>query len=148
MTQIGEIYSDRYAIERPIARGGMADVFLARDRFLDRPVAVKILFPEFARDPSFVERFRREAQSAAMLNHPNIVGVYDYGQERGTYFIVMEYVEGQSLRDIIRDEGPLPTMARLGSRPRSPARSTSRTDMASCTATSSPATCSSRSRVR
>ncbi len=111
MTQIGEMYSDRYAIERPIARGGMADVFLARDRFLDRPVAVKILFPEFARDPSFVERFRREAQSAAMLNHPNIVGVYDYGQERGTYFIVMEYVEGQSLRDVIRDEGPLPTMA-------------------------------------
>jgi serine/threonine-protein kinase len=110
MTEVGEVYSGRYVIERAIARGGMAEVFLARDQYLDRSVAVKILFPEFARDPAFVERFRREAQSAAMLNHPNIVGVYDYGQERGSYFIVMEYVEGRSLRDILRDEGPLPAM--------------------------------------
>ncbi|MEX0665542.1 MAG: Stk1 family PASTA domain-containing Ser/Thr kinase [Acidimicrobiia bacterium] len=110
MTQVADVYSGRYAIERAIARGGMAEVFLARDQYLDRSVAVKILFPEFARDPAFVERFRREAQSAAMLNHPNIVGVYDYGQERGSYFIVMEYVEGRSLRDILRDEGPLPAM--------------------------------------
>jgi serine/threonine-protein kinase len=116
MTKVADVYSNRYTIERAIARGGMADVFLARDQYLDRPVAVKILFPEFARDPSFVERFRREAQNAAMLNHPNIVGVYDYGQERGTYFIVMEYVEGRSLRDIIREDGPLPAMtaARIG----------------------------------
>jgi serine/threonine-protein kinase len=110
MTQVANVYSGRYAIARAIARGGMAEVFLARDQYLDRSVAVKILFPEFARDPAFVERFRREAQSAAMLNHPNIVGVYDYGQERGSYFIVMEYVEGRSLRDILRDEGPLPAM--------------------------------------
>src|SRR3990172_5896568 len=110
MTQVADIYSNRYAIERPIARGGMAEVFLARDQYLDRWVAVKILFPEFARDPSLVERFRREAQSAAMLNHPNIVGVYDYGQQAGSYFIVMEYVEGRSLRDILHDEGPLPAM--------------------------------------
>ena len=110
MTQVANVYSGRYAIERAIARGGMAEVFLARDQYLDRAVAVKILFPEFARDPAFVERFRREAQSAAMLNHPNIVGVYDYGQERGSYFIVMEYVEGRSLRDILRDEGTLPAM--------------------------------------
>ncbi len=107
MTQVDEIFSNRYAIERPIARGGMADVFLAHDRLLDRPVAVKVLFPEYARDPSFVERFRREAQHAALLHHPNIVAVYDYGQERGTYFIVMEYVEGQSLRDLMRSHGPL-----------------------------------------
>src|SRR5882672_5268186 len=93
MTQVGDLFSNRYAIERPIARGGMADVFLGQDQFLNRPVAVKVLFPEFARDPSFVERFRREAQNAALLHHPNIVTVYDYGQERGTYFIVMEYVE-------------------------------------------------------
>ncbi|MBM3673164.1 MAG: Stk1 family PASTA domain-containing Ser/Thr kinase [Actinobacteria bacterium] len=115
MTQVADVYSGRYAIERPIARGGMAEVFLARDQFLDRSVAVKVLFPEFARDQALVERFRREAQNAAMLNHPNIVGVYDYGQERGTYFIVMEYVEGRSLRDLLTEEGPLPpiTAARI-----------------------------------
>src|SRR5215468_4225944 len=111
MTQVADVFSNRYEIERELARGGMADVFLARDQLLDRPVAVKVLFPEFARDPSFVERFRREAQSAASLNHPNIAAVYDWGQERGTYFIVMEYVEGRSLRDIIRAEGPLPAAA-------------------------------------
>jgi beta-lactam-binding protein with PASTA domain/tRNA A-37 threonylcarbamoyl transferase component Bud32 len=117
MTQVGDLLASRYAIDRSIARGGMADVFVARDQQLDRRVAIKVLFPEFARDPSFVERFRREAQNAAMLNHANIVSVYDYGQERGTYFIVMEYVEGESLRDILRSQGPLPPMqaARLGS---------------------------------
>lgn len=85
----------------------MAEVFLARDQALDRPVAVKILFPEFATDPAFVERFRREAQAAANLSHPNIVGVYDWGSESGTYYIVMEYVEGQSLAEVVRDAGPL-----------------------------------------
>jgi eukaryotic-like serine/threonine-protein kinase len=116
MTQVAGIFANRYTVERPIARGGMADVYLARDQVLDRLVAVKVLFPEFARDPSFVERFRREAHSAASLNHPNIVGVYDWGQEHGTYFIVMEYVEGRSLRDIIRAEGHLPPfeVARIG----------------------------------
>ena len=84
----------------------MAEVYLARDQLLDRPVAVKVLFAEYARDPSFVERFRREAQSAANLNHPNIVAIYDWGQERGTYFIVMEYVRGRSLRDVVQVNGP------------------------------------------
>jgi len=101
------VFNGRYELHRRLARGGMADVFLARDQLLDRPVAVKVLFPEFATDPAFVERFRREAQSAANLNHPNIVSVYDWGQEQGTYFIVMEYVEGRSLADILRTEGPL-----------------------------------------
>ena len=101
------VFNGRYELHRRIARGGMADVFLARDQLLDRPVAVKVLFPEFATDPSFVERFRREAQSAANLNHPNIVSVYDWGQEQGTYFIVMEYIDGRSLADILRTEGPL-----------------------------------------
>src|SRR3954447_3616975 len=101
------VFNGRYELHRRLARGGMADVFLARDQLLDRPVAVKVLFPEYAADPNFVERFRREAQSAANLNHPNIVSVYDWGQEQGTYFIVMEYVEGRSLADIIRTEGPL-----------------------------------------
>jgi len=117
MTDLPEVLVGRYAIETSIARGGMADVYLARDLQLDRRVAVKILFPEFARDPNFVERFRREAQQAAILTHPNIVGVYDYGQEGDTYFIVMEYVEGQSLREVLQVEGTLSMMqsARIAS---------------------------------
>ena len=102
-----QVFNDRYEVLRRIARGGMAEVFLARDLLLDRPVALKVLFREFAVDPSFVERFRREAQSAANLSHPNIVGVYDSGESSGTYFIVMEYIEGRSLAQIIRDDGPL-----------------------------------------
>ena len=101
------VFNDRYELHRKLARGGMADVYLARDLLLDRPVAVKVLFPEHARDASFVERFRREAQAAANLNQPNIVAVYDWGQQFGTYFIVMEYVEGRPLSEIIRSEGPL-----------------------------------------
>jgi beta-lactam-binding protein with PASTA domain/tRNA A-37 threonylcarbamoyl transferase component Bud32 len=111
MAQVLDIFANRYAIERELARGGMADVYLATDRELKRKVAVKVLFPEFARDPSFVERFRREARNAASLNHPNIAAVYDWGQERGSYYIVMEYVEGRSLRDVIHNEGPIPPLA-------------------------------------
>ncbi|HYX44379.1 MAG TPA: Stk1 family PASTA domain-containing Ser/Thr kinase, partial [Acidimicrobiales bacterium] len=102
-----QVFTGRYQIVRHLARGGMAEVYLARDLLLDRPVALKVLFPEFSTDPSFVERFRREARAAANLNHPNIVSVYDWGEEGGTYFIVMEYVEGPTLRDVIRGEGPL-----------------------------------------
>ncbi len=101
------VFSGRYELHRQLARGGMADVFLARDQLLDRPVAVKVLFSSFATDPAFVERFRREAQAAANLSHPNVVNIYDWGEERGTYFIVMEYVEGRSLAEILRAEGPL-----------------------------------------
>jgi len=101
------VFNGRYELLRHIARGGMADVYLARDDLLDREVALKVLFPEFANDPNFVERFRREAQAAANLNHPNIVGVYDWGQERGTYYIVMEYVQGRSMADVLRSTGPL-----------------------------------------
>src|SRR5215468_3764624 len=107
MTLAGRVFSNRYEIQRELAQGGMAEVYLARDQLLNRPVALKALFPEYAREPSFVERFRREAQAAANLNHPNIVAIYDWGQEDGTYFIVMEYVEGRSLRDLIRSEGPI-----------------------------------------
>jgi len=85
----------------------MAQVYLARDRSLDRPVAVKELVPEFAVDPSFVERFRREAQAAAGLSNANIVGVFDWGEQDGTYFIVMEYVDGPSLAQVLRADGPL-----------------------------------------
>ena len=101
------IFGGRYELFSRIARGGMSEVFLGRDRLLDRPVAVKVLFPEFATDSSFVERFRREAQAAANLNQPNVVGVYDWGNHDGTYYIVMEYVEGRSLAEVIRSEGPL-----------------------------------------
>jgi len=101
------VFNDRYQLHSKLARGGMSDVYLARDLLLDRPVAVKVLFPEHANDPSFVERFRREAQAAANLNNPNIVAVYDWGQQYGTYFIVMEYVDGRPLSEIIRSEGPI-----------------------------------------
>ncbi len=97
-----QVYSNRYEVVRGIARGGMSEVYLARDRHLDRPVALKVLTSALSRDPSFVERFRREAQAAANLSHPNIVAVYDWGQEEGTYFIVMEYIDGHSLRDVLR----------------------------------------------
>ncbi len=102
-----QVFTGRYQIVRHLARGGMAEVYLARDLLLDRPVALKVLFPEFASDRSFVERFRREARAAANLNHPNIVSIYDWGEEDGTYFIVMEYVDGLTLRDVIRGQGPL-----------------------------------------
>src|SRR2546421_13127133 len=99
------VYGGRYEIRRRIARGGMADVFLARDQLLDRPVALKVLFPELSVDKSFVERFRREAQAAANLSHPNVVSVYDFGEEDGISFIVMEYVDGRTLTQVIRGEG-------------------------------------------
>ena len=104
MNNSGEatVINDRYEIHKRIGRGGMADVFLARDLLLDRQVAVKVLFPEFAIDPNFVERFRREAQAAANLSHPNIVNVYDWGKYSGTYFITMEYVQGRTLAEILR----------------------------------------------
>src|ERR1700675_2590792 len=102
------VLNERYEIHGRIGRGGMADVYLARDQLLDRPVAVKVLFPEFATDPSFVERFRREAQAAANLTHPNIVGVYDWGEDEGTYFIVMELITGTSLATALRAERTMP----------------------------------------
>ena len=85
----------------------MAEVYVAEDQLLNRTVAVKVLFPELAHDEAFVERFRREARAAASLNHHNIVSVYDFGEDEGSWFIVMEYVEGRNLRDIIRAEGPM-----------------------------------------
>ncbi|MBA3399259.1 MAG: Stk1 family PASTA domain-containing Ser/Thr kinase, partial [Acidimicrobiia bacterium] len=101
------VLNDRYEIGKRIGRGGMADVFVARDRLLDRQVAIKVLFPEFATDPNFVERFRREAQAAANLSHPNIVNVYDWGRYSGTYYIAMEYVHGRTLADILRNNRQL-----------------------------------------
>jgi eukaryotic-like serine/threonine-protein kinase len=102
-----QVFTNRYEITRHLARGGMAEVYLARDLLLGRPVALKVLFPELSADRSFVERFRREAQAAANLNHPNIVSIYDWGEEGSTYFIVMEYVDGPTLREVLRADGRL-----------------------------------------
>ncbi len=100
------VLANRYELLSHLARGGMADVFEARDTLLGRRVAVKMLHSQYATDEAFVRRFRREAQAAANLSHPNIVGIFDWGQEAGTYFIVMELVEGKSVRDVLK-EGPL-----------------------------------------
>ena len=96
------LYSGRYQVTHLIARGGMAMVYRAQDLLLKRPVALKILYPELSADPLFVERFRREAQAAANLSHPNIVPVFDWGEDEWTYFIVMELVDGTSLAELLR----------------------------------------------
>jgi serine/threonine-protein kinase len=106
-TPAPRVFSGRYELNHLIARGGMAEVYRAHDRLLDRPVALKVLFPELSIDRSFVERFRREAQAAANLSHPNIVPVFDWGEDSGTYFIVMEFVDGRPLSSILKTAGPL-----------------------------------------
>ena len=99
--------TDRYQITSHLARGGMADVYDGRDNLLNRRVAIKVLHSQYSADDAFVKRFRREAQAAANLSHPNIVGIYDWGQAQNTYFIVMELVDGRSLRDVLKSEGAL-----------------------------------------
>lgn len=102
-----EVLAGRYELHRQLATGGSADVFLARDQLLNRPVAVKVLNATLSEDEAFVERLRREAQLVASLNHQNIVGVFDQGEQDGAPFIVMEYVNGRSLAEILRSEGRL-----------------------------------------
>src|SRR6516165_5737036 len=97
----------RYKVLSKLGSGGMADVFLAEDEQLSRKVALKLLHERFAADPDFVERFRREAQAAAGLQHPNVVSVYDRGEFDDTYYIAMEYLPGRTLKQLIRDEAPL-----------------------------------------
>ena len=92
---------DRYRLIRLIARGGMAEVWLGHDSFLDRQVAIKVLKRHIARDETAIERFRREALACAGLNHPNIVAVYDSFAHEGTQVVVMQYVQGRSLRDLL-----------------------------------------------
>jgi serine/threonine-protein kinase len=107
-TLTGSLFAARYRVTRKLGGGGMADVYLAEDQELGRRVAVKILHGRYANDDQFVERFRREATHAAGLSHPNIVSIYDRGTTDGSYFIVMEYVEGRTLKELIRSRGPCP----------------------------------------
>ncbi len=97
------IIDGRYRVISRLGSGGMADVYLAQDQLLGREVAVKVLHHHFAEDQEFVERFRREASSAAALSHPNIVAIFDRGEWNGTYYIAMEYVAGRSLKMIVRE---------------------------------------------
>jgi len=113
MSEERSVFGDRYELVRHIARGGMARVYLARDLLLDRPVALKVLFPELSVDESFVQRFRREARAAANLSHPNIVSIYDWGQGERTYYIVMEYVDGETLSARIRRGALSPDQAAI-----------------------------------
>src|SRR5918998_1538783 len=98
----GTVVDDRYRLRQKIGSGGMADVWLATDRELDRDVAIKILHDRFAQDKEFVERFRREARSAAGLQHPNVVSIFDRGEFRDTFFIAMEYVDGPQLKELVK----------------------------------------------
>ena len=107
-TLSGTLFAGRYRLTRKLGGGGMADVYLAEDQELGRRVAIKILHERYANDDQFVERFRREATHAAGLSHPNIVSIFDRGETDGSYFIVMEYVEGRTLKELIRSRGNCP----------------------------------------
>jgi serine/threonine-protein kinase len=107
-TLIGRTFDTRYVIERKLGSGGMADVYLAEDQELGRRVALKLLDDRHASDEQFVERFRREAQSAAGLNHPSIVSIFDRGYAEGTYYIAMEYLDGRTLKELLVKNGPTP----------------------------------------
>jgi eukaryotic-like serine/threonine-protein kinase len=111
LTDIGTVLGGRYRLVELLGQGGMATIYRARDSQLERDVAIKVLRPEYGADPDFIERFRNEAQSAASLNHPGIVAVYDYGTDPAGPFIVMELVEGEDLATIIRRTGALPPRA-------------------------------------
>ena len=101
------LISNRYRIVKKIASGGMADVYLGFDIKLNRKVAIKILYETFANNKNFVARFRKEAQILAKLSNPNIVMIYDWGKFNNSYYICMEYIEGQRLKDIIEKKGVL-----------------------------------------
>ncbi|MBR4351258.1 MAG: Stk1 family PASTA domain-containing Ser/Thr kinase [Bacilli bacterium] len=98
----GQKINDRYEVKALIGEGGMANVYLGYDSILERDVAIKVLRGDLADDEKFVRRFRREAQSASLLNHPNIVQIYDVGEDDGNFYIVMEYINGQTLKQIIK----------------------------------------------
>src|SRR5690625_3213139 len=103
----GHLLNERYQIKATIGGGGMANVYLAKDIILEREVAIKVLRLEYANDEEFIARFDREAQSATSLSHPNIVNIYDVGEEDHILYMVMEYVEGMTLKEYIQRNGPI-----------------------------------------
>ncbi len=107
MTEIGSVLGGRYRLVELLGQGGMATIYRARDAQLDRDVAVKLLRADLGRDPDFLARFRDEARAAASLNHPNIVAVFDFGEEASGPYIVMELIDGQDLSSMLRENGPL-----------------------------------------
>lgn len=100
----GQKINDRYEIIKTIGEGGMANVYLANDTILDRKVAIKVLRGDLSNDEKFIRRFQREALSVSNLSHPNIVEVYDVGEEDGQYYIVMEYIEGKNIKTITKEK--------------------------------------------
>ena len=108
MNLVGRVIGNRYEIIEKIGEGGMATVYKAKCNILKRYVAVKVLRDEFTTDEEFIKRFNTEAQAAASLTHPNIVSIYDVGHEENIYYIVMELVQGKTLKEIINEDGALP----------------------------------------
>ncbi|NDH65323.1 MAG: Stk1 family PASTA domain-containing Ser/Thr kinase [Microbacteriaceae bacterium] len=108
------VLGERYRIIRPLASGGMAKVFLAEDTRLQRQVAIKVIHPHLAQDSDFLDRFKREAVLAANLNHPNLVNIFDQGTDSGSPYLVMEYVAGRTLRDVLNDFGAIPEAKVIG----------------------------------
>ncbi|MGI8420657.1 MAG: protein kinase domain-containing protein, partial [Gaiellaceae bacterium] len=104
----GDVIADRYELEELVGAGGMSRVYRARDRLLERHVALKVLHDHYAGDEEYVERFRRKARAVASLSHPNIVTVIDRGEDGASQFIVFEYIDGQNLKELIERDGPLP----------------------------------------
>ncbi|MFR2949981.1 MAG: protein kinase domain-containing protein [Collinsella intestinalis] len=130
------VLGGRYLLKDKVGNGGMASVYRAQDQVLDRTVAVKIMLPQYAGDATFAARFKQEAQAAAGLQSPYIVGVYDWGKDGDTYYIVMEYLRGTDLKSGVRSHGALdPKVAQIGSQICAP--SPSHTSTRSSTATSS-----------
>ena len=109
----GDVIAERYELEELVGRGGMSSVFRAKDRLLERTVAIKLLHEHYSRDDDYVERFRREARAAAQLSHPNIVTVIDRGEADGRQFIVFEYIDGQNLKQLVEAKGRLPVRTAL-----------------------------------
>src|SRR5436190_1229577 len=110
---VGELIAGRYELEELVGKGGMSTVYRAKDRLLERTVAIKLLHEHFSRDEDYVERFRREARAAAQLSHPNIVTVIDRGEDAGRQFIVFEYIDGQNLKQLVEHKGRLPVRTAL-----------------------------------